>query len=79
MEGSNSKADFEDKKTTFFSSDSVSPCDMNDLDKNHCNDKLQEIDSPYFSFDHFKDNHKKKLFLFAIYLPLFYLITSALL
>ena len=35
MEGSNSKADFEDKKNNFFSSDSVSPCDMNDVDKNH--------------------------------------------
>ena len=54
MEGSNSKADFEDKKTTFFSTELVAPCDMNDPDKNYFNDKLQEIDSPYFSFDSFK-------------------------
>ena len=33
MEGSNSKADFEDKMTTFFSTESVAPCDMNDPDK----------------------------------------------
>ena len=54
MKGSNSKADFEDKRTTFFSTESVEPCDMNDLDKNYFNDKLQEIDSPYFSFENFK-------------------------
>ena len=54
MEGSNSKADFEDKRTTFFSTESVAPCDMNDLDKNYFNDKLEEIDSPYFSFGNFK-------------------------
>ena len=33
MEGSNSKADFEDKRTTFFSTESIASCDMNDLDK----------------------------------------------
>ena len=54
MEGSNSKADFEDKRKTFFSTESVEPCDMNDLDKNYFNDKLQEIYSPYFSFENFK-------------------------
>ena len=54
MEGSNSKADFEDKKTTFFSNESVASCDMNDPDKNYFNDKLQEIDSPCFSFENFK-------------------------
>ena len=45
MEGSNNKADLEDKKTIFLSTESVAPCDMNDPKKN-CNDKLQEIDSP---------------------------------
>ena len=54
MEGSDSKADFEDKKTTFFSTESVAPCDMNDPDKNYFNDKFQEIDSQYFSFQNFK-------------------------
>ena len=54
MEGTNSKTDFEDQKTTFFSTESVSSGDMNDPDKNFFNDKLQEIDSPYFSFENFK-------------------------
>ena len=54
IEGSNSKADFEDKKNTFFSTESVAPCDMNDPDNNYFNDKLQEIDSPYVSFENFK-------------------------
>ena len=40
MEGSNSKGNFEDKKTTFFSTESVTPCNMNDPDKNYFNDKL---------------------------------------
>ena len=43
MEGSNSKPDFEDKKTTFFSTESVAPYDMNDPGKNYFNDKLQDI------------------------------------
>ena len=38
----------------FFSTKSVAPCDMNDPDKDYFNDKLQEIDSPYFSFENFK-------------------------
>ena len=54
IEGSNSKADFEDKKNTFFSTESVAPCDMNDPDNNYFNDKLQEIDSPYVSFQNLK-------------------------
>ena len=54
MEGSNSKGNFEDKKTTFFSTESVTPCNMNDPDKNYFNDKLQETDFPYFSFENFK-------------------------
>ena len=43
MEGSNSKSDFEDKKTTFFSTQSVAPFDMNDPDKIYFSDELQEI------------------------------------
>ena len=69
MEGSNTKADFEHKKTTFFSTELAAPCDMNDPDKNYFNDKLQEIDSSHFSFENFKicsRQSKKKLFLFAI-------------
>ena len=54
IEGSNTKADSEDKKTTFSSTESVVLCDMNKSDKNYFNDKLQEIDSPYFSFENFK-------------------------
>ena len=54
MEGSNSKANFEDKKTTFCSTESVTSCNMNDPDKNYFNDKLQETDFPYFSFENFK-------------------------
>ena len=54
IEGSNSKADFEDTKTTFSSTESVVLCDMNKSDKNYFNDKRQEIDSPYFSFENFK-------------------------
>ena len=54
MEGTNSSTDFKDKKTTFFSTESVASGDMNDPDKNYFNDKLQEIDSPYFSYENFK-------------------------
>ena len=54
MEGSNNKADIKDKKTTFFSTGSVAPCDINYPDKNCFNGKLQEIDSLYFSFKNFK-------------------------
>ena len=54
MKGSNSKADFEYKKTTFFSNELVAPCDMNDPDKNYFNNKRQGIDSSYFSFENFK-------------------------
>ena len=54
IEGSNSKADSEDKKTTFSSTESIVLCDMHKSDKNYFNDKLQEIDSPYFSFENFK-------------------------
>ena len=70
IEGSNSKADFEDKKNTFFSTESVAPCDMNDPDNNYFNDKLQEIDSPYFSFENFKifsrQLKEKAYFLFPV-------------
>ena len=54
MEGSNNQTDFQDKETTFFSFESVAPCDMNNPDKNYFSDKLREIDSPYFSFENFK-------------------------
>ena len=54
IEGSNSKANSEDKKTTFSSTESIVLCDMHKSDKNYFNDKLQEIDSPYFSFENFK-------------------------
>ena len=54
MEGSNSKANFEGKKTTSFSTESVTPCNMSDPDKNYFNDKLQETDFPYFSFENFR-------------------------
>ena len=54
MKCSNSKADFENKKTTFSSTESVASYDMNNPDKNYFNDKLQEIDSPYFSFENLK-------------------------
>ena len=37
-----------------FPTESIATCVMNDLDKNYFNDKLQEIDSPYFSFENFK-------------------------
>ena len=53
MDGLNSKVDFEDKKTTFLSTKLVASCDMNDPDKNYFNDKLQEIDSPYYFFENF--------------------------
>ena len=53
MQCSNSKADFKNKKTTFFSTELVELCDRNYFDKNHFNDKLQEIDSPHFSFKNF--------------------------
>ena len=70
VEGSNSKADFEDKKITFFLTESVAPCDMNDPDNNYFNDKLQEIDSPYFSFENFKifsrQLKEKAYFLFPV-------------
>ena len=54
MEGWNSKADFEGKKSTFLSTELVATCDMNDSENNYFNDKLQEIDSPYFLFENFK-------------------------
>ena len=49
MEISNTKADFEDKNTTFLSTELVAPSDINDSEKNYFNDNLQEVDSPYFS------------------------------
>ena len=48
MESSNSKADFEDKITTFLSTESVAP------KKNCFNDNLHEIGSPYSSSENFK-------------------------
>ena len=46
MERWNSKTDFEEKNIT--------PCGMHDSDENYFNDKLQETDSPYFSFENFQ-------------------------
>ena len=40
MEGSNTKADFKDKKTTFLSTELVVPCGINDPDKNCFNNSL---------------------------------------
>ena len=54
MEGSNTKPDFKDKKTTFLSTESVVPCGMNDPDKNYFNNSLQNTDSAYFSVENFK-------------------------
>ena len=54
MEDSKGQVGFEDKKTTFFWTELVAPCDMNDPDKSYFNDKLQEIDSLYFPLDNFK-------------------------
>ena len=54
MESSNCKADLENKKITFFSTESAAPSDMHDPDKNYFSAKLQETDSPYFSFENFK-------------------------
>ena len=54
MEISNTKADFEDKNTTFLSTELVAPSDINDSEKNYFNDNLQEVDSPYFSSENFK-------------------------
>ena len=59
LEGTRSKADFEDKKAAFFSPESVASCDMNDPDKSYFSDKLQKIDFPYFSFEILKLFSKK--------------------
>ena len=71
MECSNCKADFENKKTTFFSTESAAPCGMHDPEKNYFSAKLQEIDSPYFSFENFKiflrQLKEKALSIFHLY------------
>ena len=42
------------KRSFFFSTESVVPCDVNDPGKNYFNDKLQDIEFLYFSFKNFK-------------------------
>ena len=44
---------FENVESNFFSFESVLSSDKTDPDKNFFNDKLQQIDSPYFSVEHF--------------------------
>ena len=43
------------KILNFFSFESVLSCNNTDPDKNFFNDKLQQIDSPYFSVENFID------------------------
>ena len=69
MEDQNSKIDFEDKKTTLFSTELAVPCDMNVRDKNYFNDKLLEIDSLYFSFKNFETFSRKLKRKCCFYLP----------
>ena len=45
---------FENFEFNFFSFESVLSSDKNDPDKNFYNDKIQQIDSPYLSVEHFK-------------------------
>ena len=44
---------FENFESNFFSLESVLSSDKTDPDKNFFNDKLQQIDSPYFSVQNF--------------------------
>ena len=44
---------FEIFESNFFSFESVLSSDNTDLDKNFFNNKLQQIDSPYFSIENF--------------------------
>ena len=44
---------FEIFESNFFSFESVLSRDNTDLDKNFFNNKLQQIDSPYFSIENF--------------------------
>ena len=44
---------FENFESNFFSFESVLSSDKTDPDKNFFNDKLQQIDSPYFSVENF--------------------------
>ena len=44
---------FEYFESSFFSFESVLSSDKTDPDKNFFNDKLQQIDSPYFSVENF--------------------------
>ena len=61
MEGTNSKADFQDQ---FFSPESVASFDMNDPEKNYFNDKLQDTGFPYFSK---QLKHQTSFLLFVIF------------
>ena len=56
IEGSNSKADFEDTKTTFSSTESVVLCDMNKSDKNYFNYKLILHTFPSRILKYFQEN-----------------------
>ena len=47
------------KILNFFSFESVLSCNNTDPDKNFFNDKLQQIDSPYFSVENFIDTSEQ--------------------
>ena len=49
----NQEETFENFESNFFSFESVLSSDKTDPDKNFFNDKLQQIDSPYFSVENF--------------------------
>ena len=60
MEGSNSKADFEDKKTSIFSTESNTPCDISNNFK-----KLIPHTVRLEILKYFQNSQKKKLYLFT--------------
>ena len=55
MEDINSQTNFEDTQASFFLTKLVESRNMNKFDKNHFNDKLQEIDSRKI-LKYFKNN-----------------------
>ena len=54
MEVYRNDADFDNFESKFFSFEYILESDYNDPDIIFFNDKLQEIDSPYFSVENFK-------------------------
>ena len=65
MEGSNSKANFEGKKTTSFSTESVTPCNMSDPDKNISMINFRKLISHTFPsriLEYFSRHLKEKAF-----------------